>query len=425
MDTKSRALFEEAKQYIPGGVNSPVRAFGAVGRSPRFIARAYGSRLVDVDGNELLDYVCSWGPGILGHAHPTVIEKVREACRDGLTYGAPTQKEVCLARQIAKQIPSMEESRLTSSGTEAVMAAIRVARGYTGRDRIVKCKGCYHGHSDGLLVQAGSGALSASMPDSAGVPMDYTRHTVVALYNDPASIETCFLADPKGIAAVIVEPVAANMGVVPPTPGFLEFLRDITSQYGALLIFDEVITGFRLASGGAQEYFQIKPDLTTLGKIVGGGMPIGAYGGRREIMELVAPAGPVYQAGTLSGNPIATTAGLATLDILQEDPGIYQRLQKKAERIAHAVREAAKGTVCVNQVGSLLSIFFTPGPVCGYADALSANQTRYADFFGYLLDRGIYVAPSQFEAMFISDAHTEEDIAYTCQTMQAYFSDTL
>ncbi len=425
MDTKSKALFEEAKQYIPGGVNSPVRAFGAVERSPRFIARAYGSRLVDVDGNELLDYVCSWGPGILGHAHPTVIEKVREACKDGLTYGAPTEKEVCLARQIAKQIPSMEESRLTSSGTEAVMAAIRVARGYTGRDRIVKCKGCYHGHSDGLLVQAGSGALSASMPDSAGVPMDYTRHTMVALYNDPASIEACFLADPKGIAAVIVEPVAANMGVVPPTPGFLEFLRNITSQYGALLIFDEVITGFRLASGGAQEYFQVTPDLTTLGKIVGGGMPIGAYGGRREIMELVAPAGPVYQAGTLSGNPIATTAGLATLDILQEDPGIYQRLQKKAERIAHAVRKAAKGTVCVNQVGSLLSIFFTPGPVCGYADALSANQTRYADFFGYLLDRGIYVAPSQFEAMFISDAHTEEDIAYTCQTMQAYFSDTL
>lgn len=419
MDTKSKELFEAAKRHIPGGVNSPVRAFGAVGRTPRFIASGHGSRIVDADGNEMIDYVCSWGPGILGHAHPRVIEKVIEACRNGLTFGAPTEREVRLAELIAELMPSMEVSRLVNSGTEAVMSAIRVARGFTGRDKIVKFKGCYHGHSDGLLVKAGSGALTSSVPDSAGVPADYTKNTLIALYNDRSSVEEMFLANPKDIAAVIIEPVAANMGVVLPQPGFLEFLREITAEYGALLIFDEVITGFRLALGGAQEHYHIIPDITTLGKIVGGGMPMGAYGGRREIMKMVSPVGPVYQAGTLSGNPVATAAGLETLRILKEDPGIYQRLETKAKKIADTVKEAAAGTVCVNQIGSLLSIFFTDYPVTDYESALSSDTARYRAYFGSLLDQGIYVAPSQFEAMFVSDAHTEEDIEFTCQVIKS------
>ncbi len=418
MDTRSKELFEAAKRHIPGGVNSPVRAFGSVGRTPRFIASAHGSRIVDVDGNEMIDYVCSWGPGILGHAHPRVIEKVREACGYGLTYGAPTEQEVQMAGVLAELIPSMEVSRLVSSGTEAVMSAIRAARGYTKRDKIVKFKGCYHGHSDGLLVKAGSAALTTSVPDSAGVPADYTKNTLVAQYNDPASVEELFQANPEEIAAVVVEPVAANMGVVPPAPGFLEFLREITKQNGALLIFDEVITGFRLALGGAQEYFHVTPDLTTLGKIVGGGMPIGVYGGKHEIMEMVSPLGPVYQAGTLSGNPIATAAGLETLRILREDPGIYQRLEEKAQRIAETVREAAGEAVCVNRIGSLLSIFFTPEQVTDHESAVSSDTARYAEYFGYLLDHGIYTAPSQFEAMFVSDAHTGEDIETTCRVIR-------
>lgn len=422
MDTKSKELFLKAKKYIPGGVNSPVRAFGAVGGWPRFIASAHKDRLVDVDGNEMIDYVCSWGPGILGHAHPRVIEKVQEACKDGLTFGAPTKKEVLLAELIAELVPSIEDSRLVSSGTEAVMSAIRVARGYTRRDKIIKFKGCYHGHSDGLLVKAGSGALTTSMPDSAGVPADYTKNTLVASYNDRASVKNLFEADPEEIAAVIVEPVAANMGVVLPEKGFLEFLREITKKYGALLIFDEVITGFRLALGGAQEYYGVRPDLTTLGKIVGGGMPIGAYGGKREIMEMVSPAGPVYQAGTLSGNPIATTAGIETLLILKEDPDIYRRLNQKAGEIALAVKEAAKDAVCLNQAGSLLSIFFTSHKVTDYESAEDSDTASYGRYFNYLLDRGIYVAPSQFEAMFLSDAHTEEDIAFTCQMIRDFFN---
>lgn len=418
MDKRSRELFEAAKVHIPGGVNSPVRAFGAVGRTPRFIASAHGDRMVDVDGNEMIDYVCSWGPGILGHAYPRVIAQVQKACENGLTYGAPTEKEVILAELIAEYIPSMEVSRLVSSGTEAVMSAIRTARGYTKRDKIIKFKGCYHGHSDGLLVKAGSAALTTSMPDSAGVPADYTKHTLVAFYNDCDSVEALFQANPEEIAAVIVEPVAANMGVVLPKPGFLKFLREITKQYGALLIFDEVITGFRLALGGAQEYYQVIPDLTTLGKIVGGGMPIGAYGGKREIMEMVSPIGAVYQAGTLSGNPIATTAGIETLRILKEDPDIYQRIEQKAKKIVDVVQETAGERVCVNQVGSLLSIFFTSRAVEDYESAISSNTTQYAAYFGYLLDRGIYVAPSQFEAMFLSDAHTDLDVEYTCQIIE-------
>lgn len=421
MDTRSKALFEAAKCHIPGGVNSPVRAFGSVGRTPRFIASAKGSRITDVDGNEMIDYVCSWGAGILGHAHPRVIKAVQQACEDGLTYGAPTEKEVILAELIAELVPSMEVSRLVSSGTEAVMSAIRTARGYTGRDKIVKFKGCYHGHSDGLLVKAGSAALTTSVPDSAGVPADYTKHTLVALYNDRESVEKLFQANPKDIAAVIVEPVAANMGVVLPEVGFLEFLREITKQYGALLIFDEVITGFRLALGGAQEYYGISPDLTTLGKIVGGGMPIGAYGGKREIMQMVSPVGSVYQAGTLSGNPIATTAGIETLQILKEDKTIYKRLEKKTEILVAAVREAAKESIIVNQVGSLMSVFFTEQPVRDYESAVSSDTKCYAEYFGYLLEHGIYTAPSQFEAMFVSDAHTQEDIDKTCEIIKAYF----
>ncbi len=425
MDTRSKELFEEAKRHIPGGVNSPVRAFGAVGRTPRFIASAHGSRIVDVDGNEMIDYVCSWGPGILGHAHPRVIEKVTEACRAGLTFGAPTEREVRLAQLIAKLVPSMEVSRLVSSGTEAVMSAVRVARGFTGRDKIVKFKGCYHGHSDGLLVKAGSGALTSSVPDSAGVPADYTKNTLVALYNDCSSVEALFEANGKDIAAVIVEPVAANMGVVPPAPGFLEFLREITERNEALLIFDEVITGFRLALGGAQEYYHVTPDITTLGKIVGGGMPIGAYGGRREIMDMVSPVGPVYQAGTLSGNPAAAAAGLETLRILKEDPEIYGRLERKAKIIADTVRSVSGGTAQVNQVGSLLSIFFTDREVRDYESALSSDTARYSRYFGRVLDQGIYVAPSQFEAMFVSDAHTDEDIEVTCRVLRNCLSHLL
>lgn len=420
-DKKSEELYERAKKRLPGGVNSPVRAYQAVGRTPRFIRTAKGSHIIDVDGNELIDYVCSWGPGILGHADSRVVEKVKAACDDGLTYGAPTEREVEMAELLEKLVPSMEVSRLVSSGTEATMSAIRVARGFTHRDKIIKFRGCYHGHSDGLLVKAGSAALTTSVPDSAGVPADFTRHTLVAEYNNPESVEALFAANPKDIAAVIVEPVAANMGVVLPKTGFLEFLREITERYGALLIFDEVITGFRLALGGAQEYFHIKPDLSTFGKIIGGGMPVGAYGGREEIMRYVSPDGPVYQAGTLSGNPIATAAGLATLRILEADPGIYNRLEQRAGTLADAVREAAGERVTVNQIGSLMSIFFTDQVVEDYASATSADTKAYADYFGFLLDHGIYVAPSQFEAMFISDAHTQEDLDRTIQVMKDYF----
>lgn len=421
MSTKSEKLFEQSKKYIPGGVNSPVRAFGSVGMTPRFIESARGARIRDVDGREYIDYVCSWGPGILGHAHPQVIEAVQKACENGLSYGAPTEKELELAELIADLIPSMEVSRLVSSGTEAVMSAIRVARGYTGRDKIIKFRGCYHGHSDGLLVKAGSAALTMSMPDSAGVPADYTKNTLVAEYNDTISVEELFRENEGKIAAVLVEPVAANMGVVLPREGFLSFLRDITKKNGALLIFDEVITGFRLGLGGAQEYYGVTPDLTTLGKIVGGGMPMGAYGGRRDIMEMVSPAGPVYQAGTLSGNPIATTAGIETLNILKQDIKIYERLEQRTKRLANAAREAGKEMVSVNQVGSLMSVFFTSEKVENYEGAVSSDTGAYADYFRFMLEKGVYLAPAQFEAMFVSDAHGEEDIAYTMEKMQQYF----
>lgn len=417
----SEILYERAVKHIPGGVNSPVRAFKAVGRVPRFIASAKGDRITDVDGNEMIDYVCSWGPGILGHAHDRVIAKVKEAAEAGLTYGAPTKREVEMAELISELVPTMEVNRLVSSGTEAVMSAIRVARGYTGRDKIIKFRGCYHGHSDGLLVKAGSAALTTSVPDSAGVPADYTKNTLVAEYNDCESVKNLFDNNKGEIAAVIVEPVAANMGVVLPKPGFLEFLRDITKENNSLLIFDEVITGFRLSIGGAQQYYGIEPDLTTLGKIVGGGMPVGAYGGKAEIMRMVSPDGPVYQAGTLSGNPIATAAGLETLRILRDNQDIYERLECKTRRIADSVREIGAGKVSVNQIGSLMSIFFTPYEVTDYDSAVKSDTAEYAGYFGYMLDNGIYVAPSQFEAMFMSDAHSNEDVNKTIEVIKGYF----
>lgn len=415
---KSEQLFEQSKQLIPGGVNSPVRAFGSVGRTPLFIDHAKGSHITDVDGNTYLDYVCSWGPGILGHAHPEVIEAVQKACADGLTYGAPTAKELRLAELIHEAMPSVEKVRLVSSGTEAVMSAIRVARGYTGRDLIIKFKGNYHGHSDGLLVKAGSAALTTAVPDSQGVPASYTQNTLVALYNDKDSVRELMEKYKSQVAAVIVEPVAANMGVVLPENDFLQFLRDITEEQGTLLIFDEVITGFRLGYGGAQEHFKIRPDLTTMGKIVGGGMPMAAYGGRSEVMDMVSPVGPVYQAGTLSGNPIATTAGIKTLEILRAHPEYYLQIEENAKKLAAAYRERAAKTgeaIWVNQVGSLLSAFFTAGPVCDYDSATSSDTAAYAKYFGRMLEGGIYVAPSQFEAMFVSVAHTDAEIEKTCE----------
>lgn len=420
MTTKSEQLFEKSKTCIPGGVNSPVRAFKAVKRTPVFMDHAKGSHIFDVDGNEYIDYVCSWGPGILGHAYDRVIEAVKAACDKGLTFGAPTAKEYDIAMLIREMMPSMEMTRMVSSGTEAVMSAIRVARGYTGRNYIIKFRGCYHGHSDGLLVKAGSGALTQGQPDSLGVPADCTKNTLVAEYNNQASVKALFEQYGSEIAAIVVEPVAANMGVVLPESGFLEFLQDITKQYGALLIFDEVITGFRLAPGGAQEYYGVTPDLTTLGKIVGGGMPVGAYGGRKEIMEMVAPLGGVYQAGTLSGNPIAMTAGYETLSVLKEHPSIYTEIADKTKQLADTAKACFGDSVWVNQVGSLMSIFFTKERVVDMDSALTSDTEKYADYFSYMLDKGIYLAPSQFEAMFVSNAHNKEDIEKTCQCMKEF-----
>ena len=414
---RSEKLFSEAVKLMPGGVNSPVRAFGSVGRTPLFIEKAEGSRITDADGNEFIDYVCSWGPNILGHSRKEVIDEVTEMCQKGLTFGACHESEITLAKLINRHFPSMEMLRLVNSGTEAVMSAIRAARGFTGRDKIIKFEGCYHGHSDGLLVKAGSGLMTNSIPGSAGVPKGYTDCTVQAVYNDEASVQQIFDRCGSEIACVIVEPCAANMGVVPPKKGFLQFLRNITSRYGALLIFDEVITGFRLSIGGAQKYYGIKPDLTTLGKIVGGGMPLAAYGGRREIMECVAPLGSVYQAGTLSGNPIAVAAGTAQLKLLESTPDLYDRLEKSSAKLEAAMHSAG---INVNRCGSLMTAFFTDRPVCNYDDAKSSDVKKYAEYFGYLLDNGIYTAPSQFEAMFVSYAHTDEDISRTCEVIGNY-----
>lgn len=416
----SKVLFEKSLEKIPGGVNSPVRAFGSVGGSPLFIKSANADRIYDVDGNEFIDYVCSWGPGILGHAHPQVIEAVKKACVDGLTFGAPTKKELELAELITDAMPSIEKVRLVNSGTEATMSAIRTARGYTGRDMIIKFRGNYHGHSDGLLVKAGSAALTTAVPDSAGVPASYTQNTLVAEYNNEDSVRELMEQYGENVAAIIVEPVAANMGVVPPKKGFLKFLRDITLKYETVLIFDEVITGFRLKFGGAQEYFGVKPDMTTLGKIVGGGMPIAAYGGKKEIMDRVSPTGPVYQAGTLSGNPIATTAGIETLKILKAHPEYYKQIDESAKKLADAYRKMAKEKnipLHVNQIGSLLSAFQTGEVVDDYDSALTSDTNAYTEYFWKMLDNGIYVAPAQFEAMFVSVSHTKEDIERTCEVI--------
>ena len=418
---KSRELFARAALVIPGGVNSPVRAFGSVGGDPRFIARAEGATVVDVDGNAYIDYVCSWGPMILGHNHPAVLEAVTRAARDGLSFGAPCEYEVRMA-EIITRIAPVEMVRMVNSGTEAVMSALRVARGYTGRDKVIKFAGCYHGHSDGMLVKAGSGALSGGVPDSAGVTAGMAADTLTADYNDLPGVRSLFDANPGAIAALIVEPVAANMGVVLPAPGFLEGLRELCDRHGTLLIFDEVITGFRLGLGGAQERFGIAADLATYGKIIGGGMPVGAYGGKKVIMEKVAPTGPVYQAGTLSGNPVAMAAGLAQLELLEKDPGVYQRIDAMTAQLADGLRAGAAKAgvpVQVNSIGSLCCGYLAPEPVDGYAGARKADTTAYTRYFAAMLERGIYLAPSQFETMFVSAAHTPDMIARTVEAAAA------
>ena len=419
--TKSEKLFAKAQKYIPGGVNSPVRSFRAVGGTPPFIARGSGSHIWDADGNEYIDYLGSWGPLVLGHAHPAVVDALIKAAEAGTSFGAPVAQEVDLARFICASMPSIDMIRLVNSGTEACMSAIRLARAHTGRDKIIKFAGCYHGHADGLLVKAGSGAMTHGIPTSAGVPESYASETLVADYNDLASVEEAFAAFPEGIAAVIVEPVAGNMGVVPPAPGFLQGLRRITQEHGALLIFDEVITGFRLEAGGAQARFGITPDLTTLGKIIGGGLPVGAYGGRREIMELVAPLGPMYQAGTLSGNPLAVAAGLATLQELTR-PGTYEKLESMAARLTEGLTEVfdrKEVPSTINRVGSMFTGFFNGGPVASLAQVEQSAVPGHARFFHGMLENGVYLAPSQFEAGFISLAHTEEDIDRTIAAAEA------
>ena len=413
--SRSQELFSQAQAYIPGGVNSPVRSFRSVSGIPRFIARGKGSHVWDIDGNEYVDYLCSWGPLILGHAHPEVVEAVKVAAEGGTSFGAPVQQEVELARLICRAFPSVEMVRLVNSGTEACMSAIRLARAYTERTKIIKFSGCYHGHADGLLVKAGSGALVQGVPTSAGVPESYARETLVADYNDLGSVQTYFETFSGEIAAVIVEPVAGNMGVVPPAPGFLHGLRALTNDYGALLILDEVMTGFRVACGGAQYLYGVAADITCLGKVIGGGLPVGAYGGRREIMEMVAPLGPVYQAGTLSGNPLAVSAGAATLRVLERS-GVYGQLESLTSRLVEGLERATKEAeepVTINRVGSMFTCFFTAGPVSNLAQVEGSDTTRYASFFHGMLEKGVYLAPSQYEAAFLSMAHTEEDVEKT------------
>lgn len=424
MTANSEKLFQEAVKYIPGGVNSPVRAFGSIGSTPRFIKAADGVYLYDEDDNKYIDFVGSWGPMILGHNNKVVLEAVTEACKLGLSYGAATAAEVEMAKLVCELVPSIEMVRMVNSGTEAVMSAIRTARGFTGRNKIIKFTGCYHGHSDGLLVKAGSGVMTAGVPDSLGVPKGCTQDTLSAIYNNLDSVKEHFNRCGEEIAAIIVEPVAANMGVVPPEPGFLEGLRSICDEYGALLIFDEVITGFRLGIDGAQGFFGVKPDLTTFGKIIGGGMPVGAYGGRREIMEVVAPLGGVYQAGTLSGNPIAMAAGLTQLTMLKEHPEYYAALNEKADWFFEKIRETVKEAGLpyqVNHVGSIGSLFFTKEKVTDYESAKTADTAAFAKYCNYMLEHGVYVAPAQFEAMFLSVAHTEEILKETLDVMKEYF----
>ena len=412
---ESERLFSKALEFIPGGVNSPVRAFRAVGGQPFFVNRAKGCRVWDVDGNEYVDYVGTWGPAILGHAHPKIIQAVQEAAANGTSFGIPNPMEVEMARTICGAVPSVEKVRMCSSGTEATMSAIRLARGFTRRDKIIKFDGCYHGHADSLLVKAGSGALTFGQPDSAGVPAAFTGHTVVVPFNDEGAVRAAFEANRGQVAGIIVEPVPGNAGLYLPKPGFLEALREITSNNGALLIFDEVMTGFRLALGGAQERFGVRPDLSCFGKVIGGGMPVGAFGGRAEIMDMLAPSGPVYQAGTLSGNPVAMAAGLAALREL-EATNAYEQLERLGSALRDGMIEAARSAgvpVTFNQCGSMFCAYFTDRPVHNLADAMRSDRERFKKYFHGMLERGIYLAPSQFEAGFLSTAHTESHIEKT------------
>lgn len=421
---KSQELFKRAVNRIPGGVNSPVRAYGAIGETPRFIQGAVGSSIFDVDGQKYLDYICSWGPMILGHNHPVIRDAVVRACENGLSFGCATEREVEMAEFICERIPHVEMIRMVNSGTEAVMSAIRVARGFTGKSKIIKFAGCYHGHSDALLVSAGSGVMTSGVPDSAGVPKGCTQDTMIAVYNDLESVKQLLEESNDEVAAVIVEPVGANMGVVPPKDGFLEGLRTLCDEHKALLIFDEVITGFRLKFGGAAEYFGVTPDLVTYGKIIGAGMPVGAYGGRKEIMEMVSPAGPVYQAGTLSGNPIAMAAGLAQLKLLWEDQDVYTRIYRKGEYLFEGIQKILKENEVpyqVNHTASLGCIFFTSEKVTDYTSAKTADTKAFAEYFKYMLNHGVHLAPSQFEAMFLSDAHTQEELDLTLELVEQYF----
>lgn len=411
---KSRAAFEKAQKLIPGGVNSPVRAFKSVGGDPLFIDRAKGARVWDIDGNSYVDFVASWGPMILGHAREEIVQAVQQAAERGTSYGAPTLLETEMAELISAMMPSVDKVRMVNSGTEATMSALRLARGFTGRDKVVKFAGCFHGHADSFLIKAGSGALTLGLPDSPGVTKATAADTLTAEYNDLGSVEALFAAHGSDIAAVIVEPVPGNMGVILPKPGFLEGLRELTHKHGALLIFDEVISGFRVAPGGAQERLGVLPDLTTMGKIIGGGLPVGAYGGREEIMNQLAPAGPVYQAGTLSGNPLAMAAGIQMLKILKGNPQIYVELERKAARLEALLRAGLQRTGTpgvINRMGSMLTLFFTEAPeVSSFAQAMSSDTQRFAQHFIKALDKGVYLGPSQFECTFISDAHSDADI---------------
>ena len=415
--SRSEELFARAQKAIPGGVNSPVRAFRGVGGTPRFIARGEGSRLVDVDGKRYIDYVCSWGPLLLGHRPRPVIDALREVLEIGTSFGAPTEREIELAEEIREAMPSMELVRLVNSGTEATMSALRVARGYTGRDLTIKFEGCYHGHVDSLLVKAGSGMATLAISDTQGVPESFAATTVALPFNDLDAVAAAFKKQGDRIACVIVEPVVGNMGCVPPLPGYLEGLRRLTEDHGALLIFDEVMTGFRLAYGGAQQLYGIRPDLTTIGKVIGGGLPIAAYGGRADIMSKVAPAGPIYQAGTLSGNPVAVAAGLAMLRTLKADGGIYRRLDEATARVA----AAAPAGITVNRVGSMFTFFFTSQAVTNWESAKTCDTARFGQFFHAMLEKGIYLPPSQFEAGFMSAAHTDEDLETTAAAIREFF----
>jgi glutamate-1-semialdehyde 2,1-aminomutase len=420
----SHKLFLEAQTYIPGGVNSPVRAWRAVGGGPLFIQRGRGCRITDADGKEYIDFVGSWGPLIVGHAHPQIVRSLEEVIKRGTSFGAPTAREVELAKMIIDAVPSIEKVRLTSSGTEATMTAIRLARGYTGKPKIIKFAGCYHGHTDALLVRAGSGALTFSNPDSQGVPEAFASQTLVAEYNDIRSVEAYLQANPDAVAAVIIEPVPGTMGVVLPEPDFLSRLRSLTRDYGVVLIFDEVISGFRMARGGAQEVYGIDPDLTCLGKVIGGGLPLAAVGGTQAIMDLLAPLGPVYQAGTLSGNPVAVTAGIETLKILSS-PGTYEKLNELGGLLADGLRKAIKEaglTACVNHIGSILTVFFGVDHVRDYATATRSDTGMFARYFQGMIQRGVYLPPSQFEAMFISLAHSEAEIQETITAAREVFT---